>query len=598
MRTIFPPFKSKPKFKLDFSLAYVGVFLLTFSILGTELFKQYPTKKLEVLQVRTLHTLVLLSFVFIMQSILKRLKIERVGYPGLVVIGLSIAIPSLFARVFLMNIFGLLNKNEFSEFVLSQLIINLTQAIFWIPVVIVLGGQRSKIFQEFKNYEQRLIITARKNIRESNTFINMKKRINEGFKEELIKQSNFLLLSLNSVQKQRATLREKNEILQGYLRTNSLREFSRNLQQQTEVLTESSDLRQNLRSVNLISKQFNILFNFVARKSPLPAWVFTLLSFSLILPNYINFFTLQEVLELAPLLFILIHMVALQINRILHTGGKYAILQTNLLTLLIGLLPLIENFIFNLFFPDPNIQLPLFITGFFYPIGYFVIIRFIQIIQPDAIAAISDDKIYASHALKGLILKIVNNEFEQSIAHQWATYTHGKILTRLAATSLKLEQSALNDDAESFEIGLENLKYILQDPTREFEQITLDVKGEISSRIVPWEGLISIKLKIDSAIEAISNERVRDLGEVIEEIISNSVRHGGSHNISINVTLLHHPDIHIFVEDDAINPLPLVQSRVGLGTKIFNLASDGRWSISHVDAKTTFELTMSLLEKR
>jgi hypothetical protein len=598
MRTIFPPFKSKPKFQLDFSLAYVGVFLLTFSILGTELFKQYPAKKIEVLQVRTLHTLVLLSFLFIMQSILKRLKMERVGYPGLVVIGLSIAIPSLFVRVFLMNSFGLLNKSEFSEFVLSQLIINLTQAFFWIPVVIVLGGQRSKIFQEFKNYEQRLIINARKNIRESNTFINMKKQINQGFKEELIRQSNLLLLSLNSVQKQSTTLKEKNEILQRYLKTNSLREFSRNLQQQTEVLTESSELKQNLRSVNLISKQFNILFNFVARKSPLPAWVFTLLSFSLILPNYIHFFTLQEVLELAPLLFILIHMVALQINRILHNGGKYAILQTNLLTLLIGLLPLIENFIFNKFYPDPNIRLPLFITGFFYPIGYFVFIRFIQIVQPDAIAAISGDAIYASPALKGLILKIVNDEFEQSIAHQWATYTHGKILTRLAATSLKLEQSANNDDAESFELGLENLKFILEDPTREFEQVALDVKGEISSRIVPWEGLISIKLKIDSTIEAISNERVRDLGDVIEEIISNSVRHGGSQNIHINVTLLDHPDIQIFVEDDATNPLPLVPSRVGLGTKIFNLASDGRWSISHADAKTSFKLTMSLLEKR
>jgi two-component sensor histidine kinase len=92
------------------------------------------------------------------------------------------------------------------------------------------------------------------------------------------------------------------------------------------------------------------------------------------------------------------------------------------------------------------------------------------------------------------------------------------------------------------------------------------------------------------------NDRVKDLGEVIEEIISNSVRHGGAQNISISITSRDHPDIKLVIEDDAINPLPLVPSRIGLGTKILNLVSDGRWSISHVDAKSTVKLTMSLLD--
>ena len=59
--------------------------------------------------------------------------------------------------------------------------------------------------------------------------------------------------------------------------------------------------------------------------------------------------------------------------------------------------------------------------------------------------------------------------------------------------------------------------------------------------------------------------------------------------------------IHTFqvhIEDDAVNPLPISQSRIGLGTKILNLVTDGRWSISHLDGKTTVDLSMSLLEKR
>ena len=75
------------------------------------------------------------------------------------------------------------------------------------------------------------------------------------------------------------------------------------------------------------------------------------------------------------------------------------------------------------------------------------------------------------------------------------------------------------------------------------------------------------------------------------------MRHGGSQNISIDITSLAHPDIQVSIEDDAVNPLPSVPSRVGLGTKILNLVSDGRWSITRNDAKTTVKLTMALLEK-
>ena len=182
------------------------------------------------------------------------------------------------------------------------------------------------------------------------------------------------------------------------------------------------------------------------------------------------------------------------------------------------------------------------------------------------------------------------------MSHQWATFIHGKILTRLAATSLKLQQAVDHNDLENFESGLKNLKKILDSPTAEFDQNLMNLMSEISSRLDPWEGLITIKVSIDPILEMVTNGRVKDLGEVIEEIISNSVRHGDSQNISIIITSSDYPDIKLLIEDDAVNPLPSIPSRVGLGTKILNLVSDGRWSISRNGAKTTVKLTMSLLE--
>ena len=597
MRSIFPPIKQKPVFNLDFSLVYIGIIFLGFSIAGTEIFQLYPENKAEVIQIRLIHTFYLMVSVFLTQIILNRLNKTKTGYAGLAVFGLWLAIPSLFVRVFLMQSYGLVTNSQVVPYFLEQLLIVLLQAFFWIPVVIILGGQRSRIFDAFKSYEKRLVSSARQSIRKSAEFMQLKTQVDQDYKEELNIHSHLLLNSITYGDNAKLDVKERNEIIQRYLKTNTLRDLSRSLNLKSEATVSNSKFDQDMHSLNLISKQFNILYNFVARNNPLPAWLYTFLSFVLILPNYVHFFTAEQILLSTPA-YIAIHLVAMQINRTVRNGGKYAILKANLLTLLIGFLPFLEMELFMEFFPNQAIEFPLIIVAFFYPLGFFVYIRFIQIIQPEAIAAIANDEIYASPALSATVSKIVKDEFKQSMSHQWATYIHGKILTRLAATSLKLEQAVGNNDVESFDSGLKNLKLILDDPTKEFEQDQMNLKAEIASRLDPWEGLISIKLSVDPILEEIANVRVKDLGEVIEEVISNSVRHGGSQNILINITLLDHPDIQLLIEDDAINPLPLVPARIGLGTKILNLVSDGRWSISHSEAKTTLKLVMSLLESK
>jgi len=595
MRSMFPPLKSRPTFDLDFSILYVGIMFLQLSIAGTELFKLYPGNKLEIVLIRVIHTIFMFALVYLTQSTLQIRKISTTDYFGLAVIGLWLAIPSFLFRIFLMEEFNLVNDSQVGLYFREQLLISLMQAFFWIPVAIILGGQRSKIIEAFKEYEKRLVISARKNIRKSDDFFELKKEVDHSFRNELIMHAMQLLNSLTFSDDKKLSLKARNEIMQRYLKENTLRGFSQRLNKTSEAAAQNSKFEQDMRSLNLIRKQFNILYNVTSRKAPVPAWVYTLLSFALLLPNYINFYTAIEFMICLPG-FLVIQLVGMQISKILTRGGRYAILQSNLLTLLIGFLPFIEITLFSVFIPNLTEQFPLAIIAIFYPLGFFVYMRFVQIIQPAAINAIKADEIYASAALKGEISKIVKNEFKQSMSHQWATFIHGKILTRLAATSLKLEQAVVNDDINNFDIGLANIKSVLSDPTREFEQSSFDLKSEISSRLDPWEGLIAINFKTDPELADISNERVKDLGEVIEEIISNSVRHGGSQNISINITSVAHPDIQVVIEDDAVNPLPSIPSRVGLGTKILNLVSDGRWSISRNGAKTTVKLTMSLLE--
>jgi two-component sensor histidine kinase len=134
----------------------------------------------------------------------------------------------------------------------------------------------------------------------------------------------------------------------------------------------------------------------------------------------------------------------------------------------------------------------------------------------------------------------------------------------------------------------------LKDPDAEFEFVISDLQKEVTSRLDPWVGLLDIDLYIDPALESVQTPRVRDLAEVIEELISNSIRHGKAKKIELRVVRSGAKDVEIVAIDDSTMSPSSAEKKSGLGTHIFNLASDGRWSIKRVGSTTEFRLTMTL----
>jgi two-component sensor histidine kinase len=135
---------------------------------------------------------------------------------------------------------------------------------------------------------------------------------------------------------------------------------------------------------------------------------------------------------------------------------------------------------------------------------------------------------------------------------------------------------------------------MLSAPDVEFDQEETDLQTELANRLDPWLGLLDIDLKIDQNLKSIRNSRVRDIGEVTEELISNSIRHGKAKEIALTITRLDERDIQIVAVDNATVAPQEAAQRTGLGTRIFNLASDGRWSLKRVGLTTEFSLTMEI----
>jgi two-component sensor histidine kinase len=245
-------------------------------------------------------------------------------------------------------------------------------------------------------------------------------------------------------------------------------------------------------------------------------------------------------------------------------------------------------------YDDPETKYPFFMIALTLPFSYYVFMKIIQVLHPHSLELIRTDQLKASESLQDAVTRVVSDEFSHALSHRWAIYIHGKILTRLAASALKLETACITGDSKTFNEALDSLIELLNNPDSQFEQELMDLSSEVRSRLDPWDGLLEIELEIDSELEMITSPRVRDLGEVIEELISNSMRHGKAHKISLRVTKQGDTNIRVkAIDDSSVAPID-TNSRYGLGTRIFNLASDGRWSIERVESTTVFTLEMSL----
>jgi len=187
---------------------------------------------------------------------------------------------------------------------------------------------------------------------------------------------------------------------------------------------------------------------------------------------------------------------------------------------------------------------------------------------------------------------------ERLINHKWAVHIHGKIQTRLSTTVLALRQVKASHDDETFLQVLRSLQSILQEPTAGLNQIKRDIEGEVNARLKPWGGLLETDLIIDPLVVESRDLPTQLIGEVIEEIISNSVRHGDATEVRIEIRRTGNRRILIRVEDNAVNlPSGLEVRSKGVGTSIFNAASDGRWSLKRdvKRAKTVFEMRIDTL---
>ena len=589
MKAILPNLRSSTKHPIDFSLVPFGIILIEFSVFTTQLTKDSYDSIQKLVLLRVLHTLLMLALAALISRIYIRLKKTELNYQTIAITGtLVIAVGDLIHR-YMGPAFDVELVDSY-----RRIGIVLLQGCFWFPAFIIIGSKRTQIFEQFRQYEQRLIIGTRLKSRTSDEFKEAQKEIQQRIRGELLTACQSISKSISKFKNSTDDLVAKNRDIQPALLGDDLRQLSMRLEVFGSEHQNSSVFHQNINSIKLLITQFKILYATTAKKAPLHWSTYSIAMIALITPPYLNYSQLIEALITFPLVSAAIIIASKFISKTLESGSPSALRNSSFLICLTGFIPGIFHVIGQAIYSDPETKYPLFIVLFTLPLSYYIFMKIIQVLHPHSLELIRSDQLKASSALQDAVDKVVSDEFSHALSHRWAVFIHGKILTRLAATALKLETATNVGNSQVFGSTVDSLLELLKNPDAEFEHDSMNLKSEVSSRLDPWIGLLDVDLHIDAELESITNPRVRELGEVIEELVSNSMRHGKAQKLSLRVTSSGDNGVRIkAIDDSSVAPVD-TNSRYGLGTRIFNLASDGRWSIERVDSTTVFTLEMSL----
>jgi len=150
------------------------------------------------------------------------------------------------------------------------------------------------------------------------------------------------------------------------------------------------------------------------------------------------------------------------------------------------------------------------------------------------------------------------------IAERYAKYLHGDIQSTLSAAQMQLKTASESDDLSLGQATIEKLASVLRrdhhdyvigdaiSPFAKFQQI-----------IDAWEGIATISIDIEEG--DLSDTSLLKVSQVLEELVSNSIRHGKSTEIYMSIRNVRDGKVNISYSDNGVQ---ISEGKAGLGTSL------------------------------
>lgn len=190
-----------------------------------------------------------------------------------------------------------------------------------------------------------------------------------------------------------------------------------------------------------------------------------------------------------------------------------------------------------------------------------------------------------------LIQSIAASRQSAQLARESARILHGTVQTRLVACAIAIEHAAEVDDAEAFRAALHEAQQILESPIQGRDALETTITEEVQRKVGLWVGLCSIDVAMSPQVAAMDGRLARDVGRVVEEGLSNAIRHGRAKAITVRVELTEThvgEGVVVVVEDNGSGP---GDGERGLGSSMLDAVSSS-WELSALEPGSRLRVSL------
>ena len=172
---------------------------------------------------------------------------------------------------------------------------------------------------------------------------------------------------------------------------------------------------------------------------------------------------------------------------------------------------------------------------------------------------------------------LVNNRVVSALALEASRNLHGRVQTRLLSCAAAIDRASQTGDIDLLNSALVEVNEIFDAAAlSQRDEPELSLGQQLATISKHWDGLCQTKLTIDKGLESLAEKLASDVAAVVEEALTNAVRHGQATRVDIDVEDLGE-SIGVSVRDNGNGPLA---GAPGLGTELIRLISGGNFSLN------------------
>jgi signal transduction histidine kinase len=169
--------------------------------------------------------------------------------------------------------------------------------------------------------------------------------------------------------------------------------------------------------------------------------------------------------------------------------------------------------------------------------------------------------------------RVISNEITR-VSEKWAKHIHGRLQSDLVIQAHRLQKAQELGDATGIESSIEHILSILRNPEHGLELPKPSFQDELQKRENLWSALVEVVIESSLADDQVRFVETIAVGECVEELISNAVRHGKANRIEIQISREERQTILISAIDDGVG---MTTPKPGLGFHLFDHLSRGNW---------------------